>query len=341
MRLKRDPVVNACIDSKIERESTWKRKSSTAVKCDHLVAPVVENSLRPATSQVFTNSQSTNRAKGALKKTINEEIKIKWNARVQKLTMQGDFVNLLIEEEESVTWQSIARKMPRNVMSFAARLASNTLASPDNLKRWGKRKFGNCPLCSSRSCTLAHITNMCPVSLRQGRYTWRHNSVLQQITKVVKNFVTPNTEVFSDIEGHQVNGGTIPADVLVTGGQGSKPDLVIINRTDKKIALLELTCSHFSSANKAHQKKLGDYTQLSLDLSAKGFSVVLMPFEVLSSGHVTNRTRTNIRNTLRLFNMNPRKDLFENMAKISLLCTMSIFYAYQVNEWIDPPLLSP
>ena len=116
---------------------------------------------------------------------------------------------------------------------------------------------------------------------------------------------------------------------------------MIINRTDKKIALLELTCSHFSSANKAHQKKLGDYTQLSLDLSAKGFSVVLMPFEVLSSGHVTNRTRTNIRNTLRLFNMNPRKDLFENMAKISLLCTMSIFYSYQVNEWIDPPLLSP
>ena len=229
MRLKRDPVVNACIDSKIERESTWRRKSSTAVKCDQIVAPVVKNSVRPATSQASTNVQSTKRAKGALKKTINEEIKTKWNTTVRQLTMQGDFANLLIQEEESVTWQSIARKMPRNVMSFAARLASNTLASPDNLKRWGKRKLGKCPLCGSTNCTLAHITNMCPVSLKQGQYTWRHNSVLQQITTAVKNFSTPNTDVYSDIEGHQVNGGTIPADVLVTGGQGSKPDLVIIN----------------------------------------------------------------------------------------------------------------
>ena len=166
--------------------------------------------------------------------------------------------------------------------------------------------------------------------------------MLQQITTIVKkNLATPSTEVFSDIEAHQVNGGTIPADVLVTGGQVSKPDLVIVNRTEKKIALLELTCSHFSSADKAHQKKLRDYTQLSLDLSAEGFSVALMPFEVLSSGHITNRTRTNIKNTLRLFNMTQKKTFFENMAKISLLCTMSIFYAYQVKEWIDPPLLSP
>ena len=29
------------------------------------------------------------------------------------------------------------------------------------------------------------------------------------------------------------------------------------------------------------------------------------------------------------------------MAQISLLCTMSIFYVYQVKPWIDPPLLPP
>ena len=167
--------------------------------------PAVENSSTPAPGQASTISQSTSRTKRALKKTINEEVKIEWNTKVQKLTMPGDLANLLIEEEESVTWQSILRKMPRNVMSFATRLASNTLASPDNLKSWGKRKFGNCPLCSLKSCTLAHITNMCPVSLKQGRYTWRHNSVLQQITTIVKNLATPSTEVFSDIEAHQVN----------------------------------------------------------------------------------------------------------------------------------------
>ena len=53
---------------------------------------------------------------------------------------------------------------------------------------------------------------------------------------------------------------------------------------------MKLKWSHLSSAAKAHKKKLGDYTQLSLDLSAKGFSVTLMPFEAFLSGHITNKT---------------------------------------------------
>ena len=94
--------------------------------------------------------------------------------------------------------------------------------------------------------------------------------MLQHIKTVVNNLATPNTEVFSDIDGHQVNGGTIPADVLGTGGKCSKPDLVIVNRTEKKIALMELTCSHLSPADEVHQKKLRDYTRLSLNLPGKG-----------------------------------------------------------------------
>ena len=73
----------------------------------------------------------------AIKTTIKDEVRGKWNNKVKLLVMQGDFVNLLIEEQESITWQCIIRKMPRNVMSFAARLSTNSLATPDNLKRWG------------------------------------------------------------------------------------------------------------------------------------------------------------------------------------------------------------
>ena len=179
MRMKGDITVNACIESKLERESKWSKKSSTAVKCQNMIAPIVKNSLEVRQNKPTTIKQSINRCKITLKKTISEEIKHSWNTRVNKLTMQGDFAGLLIEEEQSVTWQSVARKMPRNVMAFAARLATNSLASPDNLKRWGKRKMGICPLCSSPNATLAHITNMCTVALNQGRFTWRHDALLQ------------------------------------------------------------------------------------------------------------------------------------------------------------------
>ena len=55
--------------------------------------------------------------------------------------MQGDFSALLMEEKQNVTWQSISRKVPRNVMAFAARLSTNSLASPDNLKGGESKKW--------------------------------------------------------------------------------------------------------------------------------------------------------------------------------------------------------
>ena len=101
--------------------------------------------------------------------------------------MQGDFTNLLIEHKENVTWQSILKNVPRNVMSFALRLGTNSLNSPDNLKRWGKRNMGGCPLCSCPYGTLHHIINICPVALKQGRFTWRHDSVLSHLTQTIKS----------------------------------------------------------------------------------------------------------------------------------------------------------
>ena len=131
--------------------------------------------------------------------------------------MQGEFTQLLIEEKESATWQSIVRNVPRNAMSFAARLSTNALATPDNLVRWGKRKMGVCPLCSCLNGTLAHITNICTVALNQGRFTWRHDSVLHYLTEVVKSFTTESTQVYADLQGFRINSNTISAGILVPG----------------------------------------------------------------------------------------------------------------------------
>ena len=157
--------------------------------------------------------------------------------------------------------------------------------------------MGVCPLCSSPNATLAHITNMCNVALKQERFTWRHDSVLQYFTTTIKSLTTHTTEVFADIPGFRIN------DILVSVGEGSKPDLVIVDRTSKKVALLELTCSLPGSLDKAHSVKNTRYTQLSVDLEEKGYQVFLMPFEVMSSGHIAKPCKLNILNTLRQFNV--------------------------------------
>ena len=46
------------------------------------------------------------------------------------------------------------------------------------LKLWGYSKSDSCALCKGENCTLHHILANCNVALNQGRFTWRHDSVL-------------------------------------------------------------------------------------------------------------------------------------------------------------------
>ena len=112
MRMKGDVTVNACLDSQLERESTWKSKSLMVVRSNRIIVPIVENNTPPIQLQTLTTNQTINKAKKLVKKTFNADVKDQWDGKVKSLLMQGDFESLLIEEKHCVTWQSIARKLP-------------------------------------------------------------------------------------------------------------------------------------------------------------------------------------------------------------------------------------
>ena len=88
--------------------------------------------------------------------------------------------------------------------------------------------------------TLEHIINFCSVVLNQGRYTWRHKSVLQYMYNGMMDQKPDNLEIAVNLPNLNFNGLTIPPDILTTT---QKPDIVILNRTEKKILLSELACS--------------------------------------------------------------------------------------------------
>ena len=45
--------------------------------------------------------------------------------------------------------------------------------------------------------------------------------------------------MYIDIQGHKINGGTLPPDIVVTS---NRPDIVLVDRDNKEILLAELTC---------------------------------------------------------------------------------------------------
>ena len=319
------------LDSRIERESEWTGKSSTIVECDGTFQENIANDkfLLPTPENTFNIECSRRmeipKAKQAMKESIEKQTLHVWNNKVEKLTMQGDFARLLIEEKENVTWQSLIRNVPRGVLSFALRSATNTLPTPDNLKRWGKRRVAKCPLCSNHG-TLEHILNFCPISLVQGRFTWRHNSVLNHLTRSILQDKPDNLEIYADIPGLDLNGSTIPPDILVSQ---QRPDLVIIDRTKKKIFLLELTCSLEQNCESAHAGKYKRYTQLKLDLEDRDYTCILVPFEIGSRGHVRKRTRIDLINVFVMNKLKPNVyKLIKQVSRISLCCSFSIFHAF-------------
>ena len=76
------------------------------------------------------------------------------------------------------------------------------------------------------------------VSLNQGRYTWRHNSILKHMLTALKGFIEPTNNdlsLFSDIGGYTTTGGTLPVDVIVSK---LKPDMVFYNKKDNTVTWL-------------------------------------------------------------------------------------------------------
>ena len=102
-----------------------------------------------------------------------------------------------------------------------------------------------------------HVLSYCPVSLRQGRSTCRHDGIVRFIaTSTNQN----KYKVYEDIEGFRTNAdGTIPPEVLIST---DKPDLVIIDEENKKVNTFELTVPHISNIEKRHESKSNKYKYL-------------------------------------------------------------------------------
>lgn len=341
VRSKGDEIVNHALDSRLERESRWTRKHSTVVSMQEMWKYNIEEGRLQATQEedtYTTKMKNALHAKKAMQSSVKSKSICDWNTKVQKLTFQGDFLKLLMDEKENVTWQSISNNIPKGVLSFSLKACSNGLNTPDNLKRWGIRQTDKCELCKCRS-SLEHILNWCPVALNEGRFTWRHNSVLNHFAITIKKNSNQSIEILADLPSLWLNGGTIPPDILTTS---FRPDLVLINRNQKKIELLELTCSFEKNIEAAHIRKAKKYNDLKVDLEKAGWLVQLIPFEVGSRGQITKRNRNALINVLKRNQIKVNNNqLFKDLSKISLLCSYSVFQAHCVPTWRDPPYLHP
>ena len=163
-----------------------------------------------------------------------------WNSHLHKLTVQKKFSDVCVLERDTNVWSRIMGGLPAGQLSFILRAASDTLPTPLNLARWRYKTDSSCNLCRSPTPTTLHILNACPVSLFQGRYTWRHDSVLNKIILFLQQHLAGQGKLYGDLDGFRVTNNpptTVPPNILITS---ARPDIVFVG-VEKNLIILELT----------------------------------------------------------------------------------------------------
>ena len=304
---------------------------SSPPSSDPAPAPVPPSSSR----QPDPRKQLKRKVQAGLKERVNDF----WKEKIGQYVMQGDYLALAMEENGCLTWRSYMWDIPQGVLKFAINAGINTLPTFDNLKRWGKRVSDRCPFCGNIQ-TLAHVLSNCSVALDQGRFTWRHNSVLSSIIELIRPLLHDGFSLYSDLPGFQApHGGTIPPHVLTTA---LKPDLFLLNESLSTIIIFELTCPWDSNITRSHDFKEQKYSALVADLS-RDYTVSLFSVEISARGFITSSNKARLK-TFAFKCCSDTKLVFKSLVRVcskaSLLSSYSIFSARREPSWNNPPPLT-
>ena len=248
---------------------------------------------------------------------------------VQGLVKQGKFLELSKCEQNDATWKSYIYNLPKGTMKWLLNASIDTLPTKVNLKLWGKVSNDKC-FCGQKQ-TLNHILNCCPVSLNQGRYTYRHDSILNYIQTCLDS---SKYTCYIDLPGHQTqDGGTIPPEIMVTT---LKPDLVIIDRQRKSLEIFELTVPGETRISTAHKLKFQKYQHFCSDINT--YKVSVIPFEIGS--HTGYVSRENVENLNKLHKFCKRdlklKSFKKNISAITVLGSYFLFNNRNIETWHTP-----
>ena len=200
-----------------------------------------------------------------------------------------------------------------------------------NMVLWKKSENALCKVCYNTQ-TLQHAVSACKVHLEEGRYTWRHNSVLKIIADYLLS-ITNNIELYCDITGYM-------SPCIITGEQ-KRPDIVVIDKQRSWVFVLELTVGFETRIKDNAVRKHNHYSGLCSELRNQYNRVKFVNISVGALGILGKSSRSFmdfISNDLLLDNQKTNYLI----AKIGACCIRSTYYIFcrKDKEWTEPNLLT-
>ena len=186
------------------------------------------------------------------------------------------------------------------------------------MQKWGKSLTRMCEYCPEVQ-TLSHVVAACKSTLKEGRYTWRDNSILLNLTLIIKYKLK---HLYADLPDYL-------SPMMITGEELC-PDMVIYDNSGKWY-VLELTCCYETNISKNISRKVQKYDQLIKDLSATR-DIVFINLVISSVGMIAKESKS-------LIYMLEKIGLNDSEINATIRNTCCIFCGRD-SEWPSPDLLA-
>ncbi|XP_057310634.1 uncharacterized protein LOC130648598 [Hydractinia symbiolongicarpus] len=280
LRDSKDPLVSAAVS--ILKAGRWSVSNSVRIaEAELKIKEIIGLGLCPKPKGTsLRQSHSFRKLVSVTAKEIDGEKDI---SRALQLQVQGSWTRWDNYIKNDLSWKSLLA-MPPNLLSFCLSSTYDVLPFPSNLRHWRICTESFCFLCGKQVCTTAHILGACKTALTQGRFTFRHDSVLRELSQLIttfsKSISSPvkhlNNVKFVKAGGHSsskkskpvgllhlatdwlflsdLNGELIfPGHIAITS---LRPDLVLYSNNSKRVILIELTCPCEENMETWHSKTL-------------------------------------------------------------------------------------
>ena len=343
LRNSQDPLASSCVPKL--RNGTWKVEDAVlSCENDIKISQVCGNchhnkhGLGYTTTPKLPKNQSSKHYRRYISdhhKTIDDTYAF---SKAVQLQVQGQWTRWINYVQQDFSWSSLMA-MQANLTSFCLASTYDTLPSPTNLKRWRITTEAWCTLCSKDVCTTADILGACKVVLQQGRYTFRHDTVLHQVIEALQTFISNIKEAVpistkSSImfvkKGAKLRRKRTPpvgilhyaSDWVLLADLNSnycfpvhiaftqlRPDIIIFSNSLRKVILIELTCPSEENMQSWDSTKINKYLALKTVIESNGWCVELFAVGFGARGYCSKSVlccfkklafnNTRIRNTIK------------------------------------------
>ena len=224
-----------------------------------------------------------------------------------------------------IKWQKICDQLPENIFKFIRKALIFNLPVNSNLQKWKRIRSNECNLCKNKQTQL-HVLNNCPAAVNDGRYTWRHNSILYTICYYLNDLVDKGHLLFADIEGYRNTFELF---------HRLRPDVAIVTATE--VIIVELTCCFETNLQKSREYKIERYRNIGDDLIDQSKKLRKVFIEISSLGFHTKQ----INDFKLLCKLSSTINIDRLMSKLSEVAIRCSYYIYtqRNNNWTNQDVL--